>query len=311
MNPSGSSVKMSSTSLCGRNLKPATLEALNLSDAQRKLKVWDLKNTWLPYPRADGLIAYAEELLIRPASDRMPCLLIWAEPNSGKTAFHKHYLSLHPIDPNLEGDAVYAPVIGIEIFSPDEGALYNAILTAIHAPFRILDRAEKKRYQIETLLPRLGTRQLLTDELNTAIAGSLLKQRRFLVALKHLANKLKLSIIATGTQDAKIALAPDSQLTSRFAMEELYRWVDDREFRKLLESFERRLPLREASELQRPSFAKMIHDLTEGYLGEVAELLMKAAVLAIDTHKEKIDLDIIQKLKWLPPSKRQGAARDK
>jgi hypothetical protein len=205
---------MSSTSLCGRNLKPATLEALNLSDAQRKLKVWDLKNTWLPYPRADGLIAYAEELL-------------------------------------------------------------------------------------------------LTDELNTAIAGSLLKQRRFLVALKHLANKLKLSIIATGTQDAKIALAPDSQLTSRFAMEELYRWVDDKEFRKLLESFERRLPLREASELQRPSFAKMIHDLTEGYLGEVAELLMKAAVLAIDTHKEKIDLDIIQKLKWLPPSKRQGAARDK
>jgi hypothetical protein len=55
-------------------------------------------------------------------------------------------------------------------------------------------------------------------------------------------------------------------------------------------------------------FAKMIHDLTEGYLGDVAELLMKAAVLAIDTHKEKIDLDIIQKLKWKPPSQRRGEA---
>ena len=46
-------------------------------------------------------------------------------------------------------------------------------------------------------------------------------------------------------------------------------------------------------------------------LGDVAELIMKAAVLAIDTHKEKSDRDIIQKLKWKPPSKRRERAHAK
>jgi hypothetical protein len=174
----------------------------------------------------------------------MQCLLVYADPNSGKTALLRRYCKLHPINQNWDRDAIHAPVIGIEIRSPDEGALYDV---------------EKKRHQVLTILEKIGTRQLLIDELNAVIAGPLLKQRKFLIALKNLLNELEMTAFATGTPDARIALVPDPQLESRFEMEELQRWTDGEEFRKLLESFECRLPLREQSGLQAPIFHAILH----------------------------------------------------
>ena len=118
-----------------------------------------------------------------------------------------------------------------------------------------------------------------------------------------------MTVFATGTPAARIALALDQQLESRFEMEELRRWTYGEEFRKLLESFECRLPLRERSELQAPMFAKKIHELSEGYIGEIAELLMRAAVKAIETKRERIDRKLLEELNWKPPSQRRAEAR--
>jgi hypothetical protein len=111
------------------------------------------------------------------------------------------------------------------------------------------------------------------------------------------------------TPDARIALAIDQQLESRFEMEELRRWTYGEEFRKLPESFECRLPLREPSELQAPVFAKKIHELSEGFIGEIAELLMHAAIKAIETKRERIDRKLLEELNGKPPSQRRAEAR--
>ncbi|WP_183974131.1 TniB family NTP-binding protein [Tunturiibacter gelidoferens] len=300
---------MPETAIELRELHEMASEALYWDNPARIKRVWNLKTQWIPYTRAEFLIHKAEELLNRPKAPRLPCLLVYADPNSGKTALLKRYGELHPIDSNRGGDAIRAPVISIEIRSPDEGALYDSILKAIQAPFKIQDRVQKKRNQILTILEKIGTRQLLLDELNTAISGPLLKQRNFLVALKNLLNEIQMTVFATGTPDARIALAPDQQLESRFEMEELRRWTYGEEFRQLLESFECRLPLREPSELQAPIFAKRIHELTEGYIGEIAELLMRVAVKAIETKKERIDCRLLAELNWKPPLQRRGEAR--
>jgi hypothetical protein len=42
---------------------------------------------------------------------------------------------------------------------------------------------------------------------------------------------------------------------------------------------------------------------------EVAELLMRAAVKAIETKKERIDRRLLAVLNWKPPSQRRGEAR--
>jgi hypothetical protein len=197
---------MPETAIELRELREMASEALYWDNPARIRRVWDLKTQWIPYTRAEFLISKAEELLNRPKAPRLPCLLVYADPNSGMTALLRRYGELHPIDSNRGGNAIHAPVIGIEIRSPDEGSLYNSILKAIQAPFKIQDRVQKKRNQILTILEKIGTRQLLLDELNTAISGPLLKQRNFLVALKNLLNEIQMTVFATGTPDARIAL---------------------------------------------------------------------------------------------------------
>lgn len=282
-----------------RALLEKTIRALNLPDSERIDSVWDLKNDWIPYPLASSAFRKSEELLARPRAGRMDCVLVFGEPNTGKTRWHEEYLQRHPIDLNLNGEATKAPVIGIQIKGSDEDVFYNQILDSVHAPLRPQDKHAKKLHQILQILSRTGTRQLLLDELNTAISGPKLAQKKFLECLKFLANQLKLSIIATGTDDARLALVVDKQIRTRFKYQyELKPWRFDEQFFRLLASFEERLPLRKASRLQRPRLAKRLLDLSEGYLGDLAELLMQAAVAAIRTEKEEINLTILDGLNF-------------
>jgi hypothetical protein len=285
--------------LASRQLKDEAIHALQLNDEQRITAVWGLKSQWIPYPLANSIFHQAEELLERAPAQRLPCVLAFGEPNTGKTSLYKRYLQRHPIELNLTGDAIQAKVIGVEIGGPEEGLFYDSLLAAVGAPFRGSATVEKKLHQVLQILSRIGTRQLLIDELNTAISGPLLKQKKFLMRLKFLANELGLTIFATGTQDAKLAIAVDAQISSRFKhVFELKPWTFDKEFRKLLVNFEERLPLRQASELQEPRLAMRLRDLSEGYMGDLAELLMQASALAIKTKTERIDLELLGRLNF-------------
>jgi Bacterial TniB protein len=81
------------------------------------------------------------------------------------------------------------------------------------------------------------------------MAGNSLRQNWFLNVIKYLGNELKLPIVAVGTQDAFNALSTDPQLANRFEPAVLPRWHYDREFLRLLMSFEQVLPLRNESRL--------------------------------------------------------------
>jgi hypothetical protein len=70
------------------------------------------------------------------------------------------------------------------------------------------------------------------------LAGNSVRQKWFLNVIKHLENELKLPIIAVGAQDAFNAISTDPQLANRFEPAVLPRWHYDREFLRLLMSFE-------------------------------------------------------------------------
>ena len=82
-------------------------------------------------------------------------------------------------------------------------------------------------------------------------------------------------------------------------------WKNDDDFLRLLVSFERLLPLKKPSDLITPQIANKLFLLSEGYLGEVSQILVEAAVLAIEKGTEKIDLTILNELKWEAPSRRR------
>lgn len=83
----------------------------------------------------------------------------------------------------------------------------------------------------------------------------------------------------------------DEQLADRFAATELPAWRDDLALGQLLASFGSILPLRLPSNLQDADLRKRILALTDGITVRIFRLIETAAIQAIESGKERIDLD--------------------
>lgn len=83
----------------------------------------------------------------------------------------------------------------------------------------------------------------------------------------------------------------DQQLADRFAASELPPWRDDLALGQLLASFESILPLRHPSNLRGTDVRRRILGLTDGITVRICRLIETAAIQAIETGKERIDLD--------------------
>jgi Bacterial TniB protein len=141
------------------------------------------------------------------------------------------------------------------------------------------------------LARQMDVRMLIIDEINTMLAGTFREQRVFLNSIRLLANDLKLPLVCVGTQEAKQALMTDQQLADRFAASELPPWRDDLALGQLLASFESILPLRHPSNLRGTDVRRRILALTDGITVRICRLIETAAIQAIETGKERIDLD--------------------
>ena len=79
-----------------------------------------------------------------------------------------------------------------------------------------------------------------------------------------------------------------------------------REFLSLLASIEKTLPLKKASNLANTKeLAYYIYDHSEGYIGEIVDLINSATKYSIDNKTEKIDLNCLKKCRFVKPSNRK------
>ena len=260
---------------------------------------------WIPYPRADKVLSLLEDLLVMPRTHRMPNLLVVGDTNNGKTAILRRFERLHPCVENARRDGNDMPVVYIQAPPvPDEGRLYNSILTAVMAPFRTNDRADEKQKIVLRMIRRLEVRVLLIDEIHHIVAGHLTKQHQFRNLLKYLGNELQIPIVAAGTRDAFNALNTDPQLANRFTPALLPLWESGKDWDRLILSFERRLPLREPSKLAQNASATLL-EMTGGAIGELSRLLTDAAVEAIRSGRDRMDKKLLTNLRWIKPSARR------
>lgn len=286
------------------HLKPEVVEYLNLSEAERIDKIRSPR--WIGYPEARKIRARLEDLLTYPKSHRMPNLLIVGDTNNGKTMLVNRFCDDHPAEDNVEGEGVVVPVLYVQAPpTPDEGRFYNAILDKLFAMYRPSERVSQKQFQAMKLLRYVGVKMLIVDEIHQILAGHMTKQKTFLNVIKYIGNELQIPIVGVGTKDAFRAIQTDAQLANRFDPAQLPRWQSDKNFLRLLVSFERMLPLKNPSNLHDPALANPIMGMTEGYIGEVSRLLVNAAVAAVQSGKEQIDGKLLESLDWCPPSKRR------
>ncbi|PRG50547.1 TniB family NTP-binding protein [Burkholderia gladioli] len=286
------------------HLTESTARLLDLDDTARIERIRSPR--WIGYPRAKEVLAKLDDLLTYPKSHRMPNLLIVGDTNNGKTMLIERFCSQHPADDNPSGEGVIVPVLSIQAPPvPDEGRFYNAILELLFAPYKPNDRVDKKQLQVVKLLRYVGLKILVIDEIHHVLAGNLNRQRAFLNVLKFLGNELQVPIVAAGTRDAFRALQTDPQLANRFEPALLPRWELNNDFLRLLASFERMLPLREASNLHDTALASRLFSMSEGYIGELSRVLTKAAAYAVESGAERIDAKVLDRIDWVSPSDRK------
>lgn len=286
------------------HLNENTIALLSLTDEERIDKIRSPR--WIGYPQAKQIITKLEDLLIYPQSHRMPNLLIVGDTNNGKTMLVSRFRARHPAIDNPHGDGIVAPTIMVQAPpTPDEGRFYNAILDIMFASYKLHDRVDKKQFQIIRLFRHIGVRMLIIDEIHHILAGSMNRQKTFLNVIKYLGNELQIPIVGIGTKDAFRALQTDPQLSNRFEPAVLPRWELDKEFLRLLMSFERMIPLTKPSNLHDMVIAARLYNMCEGYIGELSRILSEAAVIAIKTQTESIDKKSLDALNWVSPSERK------
>lgn len=286
-----------------RHLTKEALEYLEKSDEERI--VYCKKDHWIGYGAAVKLIEFLEEKFYEPAQMRHEGILIHGDSNNGKTAILKKMYELHKVKLKpIKKDDVITYEIPIIYFQaptiPDESRLYSLILDELCVPHKAVEKVSVKAKLAKHYLNKLGTKMILVDEIHSALTGNLNKQRTFIDDLKQLSNSLSLTIVLAGTRAAHSALSIGEETNSRFPSIELPRWNNDRKYRSFIATYERCLPLKEASNMaDNLEIMNALFHQSEGLLGKTVNLLKKASVKAIKSKREYIiasDIEYLPKL---------------
>jgi TniB protein len=288
----------------GEHLSPKTRELLGKPIEERIAYIQ--LDSWIPYSQANKILQQLEDLLNHPKCDRMPNLAITAQTNNGKTRLMKHFLSLHLASESNAG-TITAPVLYVQCPGfPDESRLYTAILLKLCKKFRPSAPAQEKLVLVLDALSEIDIRILALDEVNFTEVGTAAKQKRFLNALRYLANELRISIVCLGTEEMMRVIRSVPSVENRFPPMVLPQWQPDHAFRQLLASFEKIIPLTYPSGLPKSSTltAKLLAR-SEGTIGELKMLLAAAATDAMRKGTERITEEIIDGCNYSPPSARK------
>lgn len=268
------------------------------------------ERTWIGYGRAIEIRNELENLLTYPKTHRMPNFAIIGETNNGKTMLLENFYRKHAPNPDPTIDRVTLPVMMVQTPpDPDEVRLYSALLERLQATGAAREPADVKLRRLKRLLEDLHTNMIILDEFQHALAGSPVRQRKFLNGLKYLGNELQIPIVVAGTPDGLNALQTDQQIANRFEPMFLPKWKMGDDFLRLMVSIEKVLALRQISGLGAHNIAMRILDESEGTIGEIVRLCRLLAEQAIRTGIERINADALRdanlkKLGWRRPSSR-------
>lgn len=283
------------------HLHPDVAAKLELPVAERQKAVGAMK--WIPYTRARRITQKMHDLMHHALSYRMPNLLVVGDTGNGKTQIIRRFADAHPSYTREEDGHLIMPVIYMQAPTDvTERSFYHSLLDVTGTPFRTADLVDRKQRQVINTLQRLETKLLIIDEIQHVLAGNQLKQRQFLNVLKYLSNDLMLPVVGAGIRTAFNAIQHDEQLASRFEPIGLPPWKMGEEYLRLLTSFERLLPLKKPSKLAEEKLAYKLLSLCEGSLGQLAIILQKAAIQAIQTQQEHISLALLKQLDYTPQS---------
>ena len=147
------------------------------------------------------------------------------------------------------------------------------------------------------IMEAIGVQVLVIDEVHNILAGSYREQRIVLNTLRFLSNRLQISLVCFGVNDAREAISGDVQLARRFDQLTLSRWAANDQFETLVASILRNTPLRQPSMLT-PKSLRRILQITEGITANIFHMINSLAIGAVESGREHIADEAIER--WEP-----------
>jgi type II secretory pathway predicted ATPase ExeA len=259
---------------------------------------------WVNYPRAAAVLDRMNELVAWPRNSRMPSLLVVGESGIGKTQIVRRFATLHPEQFDESAQHLARPVVVIQMQStPSDRTFYMALLHAIGAVHGPRIATADAMFMAVRLYREIGVRVIVFDEAHNMLAGSFREQRRVLTQLRWFSNELSISLVCLGIDTAREALAADTQLARRFGMIQLAPWTPDADFRGLIATIIRHLPLVAPSVLDTPALQAIIR-VTRGNTARIFEMMADLTVRAIVSGAECIRPEAIEH--WQPSLREQS-----
>lgn len=262
---------------------------------------------WIGYTYAGQALMELENLFAWPSRQRMPNMLIIGPTNNGKSMIIEKFRRQHLPRMSSDGSKEIVPVVIMEMPSePSITRFYTMLLHAMNTPTASRLRVPDLEVLALRIMKTIEIRMLIIDELHNMLSGGPSVRREFLNLIRFLGNMLRIPIIGVGTEDAYRAIRTDDQLENRFKPFILPRWKEDDELMLLLASFASSFPLRITSyELHSREMARYILARTEGTIGEIAMLLMGAAIIAIESGEEAINSKTLARVDYDSPTQRR------
>jgi hypothetical protein len=180
---------------------------------------------------------------------------------------------------------------------PGERRFYAELLTILGAPQRPRADIAQMEQAAFRIMEAIGVQILVVDEVHNILAGSYREQRIVLNTLRFLSNRLQISLVCFGVNEAREAISGDVQLARRFEQITLNRWIADEQFEALVASILRNTPLHNPSVLAPKSLRRMLQ-ITEGITANIFHMINNLAVDAIETGTERLTDEMLES--WQP-----------
>ena len=253
---------------------------------------------WVLYLRAKQVLERLKRLLDHPRGTRMPSVAIYGDSGMGKTMLMKRFRDDHPPSFDLRTGILKTPVLAMEMTSrPGERRFYAELLTLLGAPQRPRADIAQMEQAALRIMEAIGVQVLVIDEVHNILAGTYREQRIVLNTLRFLSNRLQISLVCFGVNEAREAIGGDVQLARRFEQFTLSRWAANEQFETLVTSILRNTPLRKPSVLT-PKSLRRILQITEGITANIFHMMNSLAVEAVEAGAEQVTDEAIER--WVP-----------
>ena len=246
---------------------------------------------WIDHPAAVNVINTLEGLMSTGNNNTL--LMMIGDAGSGKSEISNRFKSQNPVFSYYDKDDFEQFVLPVTLINcrsvKNKKELYTNIINHHHWEIKVSDKSDMLRHQAIASVKKYQTKVLILENVQGMLGNE--GKNDITSAIALLNNALQIPIVLTSTFEGAKELS--SRYTKQIETITLPSWQANEDFISLLASFEMRLPLKKQSNLLKKDKATALFTLSKGNIGTLHQLLIKASLIAIESGKERITLEII------------------